>query len=173
MSLLPVIDDFSPYSQIVNQVSIIDTINGQIIPNTQEDIVYDPKSISIFDLISILKNLYDRQGDKYVVYNKSFENTRNMEIASWTQSHSSDEIFAEELYNKLAIKPDDVMNFANYINNRTIDLYELFSRPSKKRILMTEKSIKIYILQLMKLNLIVKLLASIVQVWSLAKRTIL
>ncbi len=24
------------------------------------------------------------------------------------------------------------MNFANYINNRTIDLYELFSRPSKK-----------------------------------------
>nr|WP_318031711.1 DUF2779 domain-containing protein [Mycoplasmopsis bovis] len=60
MSLLPVIDDFSPYSQIVNQVSIIDTINGQIIPNTQEDIVYDPKSISIFDLISILKNLYNR-----------------------------------------------------------------------------------------------------------------
>lgn len=132
MSLLPVIDDFSPYSQIVNQVSIIDTINGQIISSTQGDIVYDPKNISIFDLISILKNLYDRQGDKYVVYNKSFENTRNMEIASWAQSHSSDEIFAEELYNKLAIKPDDVMNFANYINNRTIDLYELFSRPSKK-----------------------------------------
>nr|WP_307916558.1 hypothetical protein [Mycoplasmopsis bovis] len=60
MSLLPVIDDFSPYSQIVNQVSIIDTINGQIIPSTQADIVYDPKNISIFDLISILKNLYDR-----------------------------------------------------------------------------------------------------------------
>lgn len=132
MSLLPVIDDFSPYSQIVNQVSIIDTINGKIITNTQEDIVYDPKNISIFNLISILKNLYDRQGDKYIVYNKGFENTRNMEIATWAQNHNFDESFIKELNEKLSIKPDDVMTFANYINSRTIDLYELFSRPSKK-----------------------------------------
>ncbi|WP_233755474.1 DUF2779 domain-containing protein [Mycoplasmopsis agalactiae] len=147
MSLLPVIDDFSPYSQIVNQVSIIDTINGKIITNTQEDIVYDPKNISIFNLISILKNLYDRQGDKYIVYNKGFENTRNMEIATWAQNHNFDESFIKELNEKLSIKPDDVMTFANYINSRTIDLYELFSRPSKKWNLMMAKFTKIFILQ--------------------------
>ncbi|WP_232955606.1 hypothetical protein [Mycoplasmopsis bovis] len=65
------------------------------------------------------------------------------------------------------------MNFANYINNRTIDLYELFSRPSKKMNFDDGKIYQNIHIAVDELNLIVKLLASIVQVWSLAKRTIL
>ncbi|MBZ4204201.1 DUF2779 domain-containing protein [Mycoplasma tauri] len=126
MSIIPVFDDFIPYSQVVNQVSIIETINGKIVNNTQEDIVIDPLKIEIFDLIFLLKNLYDRQGNKYVVYNKGFENSRNLEIAEWVMQHQNDDKFVHELKKRFDITPYDVKKFQEYINNNTIDLMELF-----------------------------------------------
>lgn len=132
MNLLPIINNFSPYSQIINQISIINTINNKIIKNTQKNIIYNPKNISIFNLISILKNLYDKQNNKYIIYNKNFKNTRNIKITTWTQNHNSNKSFIKKLNKKLSIKPNNIITFTNYINNKTIDLYKLFSKPNKK-----------------------------------------
>ncbi|WP_406617542.1 DUF2779 domain-containing protein [Mycoplasmopsis adleri] len=129
-SPLPIIDNMRPYRQTINQVSIIETINGEIIQDTQEDIVVDPLYIEVFDLIKILKNLYDRQGKWYIVYNKSFECPRNQEIANLARDCKKYDPnnFEKKLKDKLGISVSDVQKYADYINEHTIDLMDLFSR---------------------------------------------
>ncbi|WP_338822597.1 DUF2779 domain-containing protein [Mycoplasmopsis felifaucium] len=125
-SPLPVFDNFRPYRQVINQVSIIETINGKIVDDSQEDIVVDPKTIQIIDLVKILKKLYDRQANYYIVFNKTFENSRNQEIAKLASENSNNTIFVKSLKTVLNINTIDVQLYANYINDRTIDLMDLF-----------------------------------------------
>lgn len=129
-SPLPIIDNLKPYAQAVNQVSIIETKNGKIIKDSEEDIVIDPQKIDTIDLIMILKNLYDRQGDYYVVYNKAFENSRNKEIAQLAIDNENDENFVNELKSKLGISPKDVKKYSDFIKNKTIDLIDLYKSES-------------------------------------------
>ncbi|WP_029513458.1 UU173 family protein [Mycoplasmopsis primatum] len=126
MSIVPVFDDLSPYTQVVNQISIIETINGKVIEETQEDLVYDPKNINIFNLIEMIKNLYERQGYRYIVFNKSFENSRNIEIAEYAESHAQNTEFVTALKNQFNLSPKDISTYVKYINNHTLDLNELF-----------------------------------------------
>lgn len=71
---------FLPFQQVVSQVSIIVTNNLKEIE--KNNIVIDPKNIVLNDLFEIIKAIY-KPNHFYVVYNKSYENTRLKEILSF------------------------------------------------------------------------------------------
>lgn len=126
-----VIDCTTPYSQIINQVSIVTTINDEIIDKDREDIVIDPLKITFFDIANIIKILYEKKGQKYVVFNKGFENSRNKEIGEIANRLSQfDNEFTKKLQEKLNITLSELHNMINYINTNTIDLAEYFYPPS-------------------------------------------
>jgi hypothetical protein len=70
-----VIDDTTPYTQIVTQVSIIENNESAI------NIVIDPRSITIKDFKNLINQIYHGSNYSYVVYNKSFECSRLKEMA--------------------------------------------------------------------------------------------
>ncbi|MDR0674956.1 MAG: DUF2779 domain-containing protein [Mycoplasmataceae bacterium] len=70
-----VIDDTTPYTQIVTQVSIIKDNLPPI------NIVVDPQNINVNDLKNIIDQIYNGNDCSYIVYNKSFECNRLKEMA--------------------------------------------------------------------------------------------
>lgn len=77
-SIIPLINGVGPNLQIPNQVSVIKTVNGKRIWNT--NIVVDTKNIKLINLVELIENIYDKNSNAYVVFNKTYENTRNKEI---------------------------------------------------------------------------------------------
>lgn len=80
-----------PYQQFVFQVSIIKTIEDEIIE--KQNIVIDPKSLCINDFKTIVDVIYDKEFDKYIVYNKDYEHTKLKEILNdifWYQLNEQD-----------------------------------------------------------------------------------
>jgi hypothetical protein len=70
-----VIDDTTPYTQIVTQVSIIKDQCNSI------NIVVDPQKINVSDFKNMIDQIYHGDNYSYVVYNKSFECNRLNEMA--------------------------------------------------------------------------------------------
>lgn len=108
---LPLQDQFNinPYTQIVNQISIIKDIKGSGIKHC-ENIVFDPLELNIEHFKKIIDLIYDDNSDQnaYVVYNKSFENSRLKEMAK---------MINEQAY---YLKVIDIIN-------NTIDLADFFN----------------------------------------------
>ncbi|MGL5357586.1 MAG: UU173 family protein [Metamycoplasmataceae bacterium] len=71
----PIMLNTKPYQQLINQVSVIKTDNEKMI-NECENIVIDPKGISIEDFYKIIDAIYDPEASFYVVYNKSYEHSK-------------------------------------------------------------------------------------------------
>ena len=101
-----------PYQQLVFQVSVIQTRNDEII-NTN-NLVIDPKTISVNDFKKIVDVIYDPDATKYVVYNQSYENTRLKEMK---------EIFLYQLNDEERLIYNQKIN---HIIDNTFDLLELF-----------------------------------------------
>ncbi|MGX9358558.1 DUF2779 domain-containing protein [Mycoplasma sp. 128] len=74
----PIFDYALPYRQIVFQVSVIKTINNQII--SKENVVLDPRNLELSQYLDFIKTIYDPNACAYVVFNKSYENTRLREM---------------------------------------------------------------------------------------------
>lgn len=79
-SILPVLTFTNPHQQLVNQVSIIQTINGN--ETYTKNLVFDTFEFKYQDLVEIIENIYSDKSDYYIVYNKAYENTRNKEIGN-------------------------------------------------------------------------------------------
>lgn len=77
-SIIPLINGVGPNMQVPNQVSVIKTVNGRRVWNT--NIVIDTKKIKLINLVELIENIYDENSNAYVVFNKTYENTRNKEI---------------------------------------------------------------------------------------------
>jgi hypothetical protein len=107
-----VLDDTTPYTQVVTQVSIIEN-NGPAI-----NLVIDPQTIRIDDLKKIIDQIYRGDNYSYVVYNKSFECNRLKEMAA---------LISENEYTRKV----------ETINKNIFDLADFFT-PSKDLITIRE-----------------------------------
>ena len=105
------LDHFMPYQQLVFQCSIIRTAKGKI--QKIKNIVLDPKELNVNDYFDIIKSIYSNRVSSYVVYNKSYENTRLDEMIRALS-------FAR--HNKI----DDAINMVDFIKSKTIDLADFF-----------------------------------------------
>lgn len=105
------LDNFMPYQQIVFQCSIIRTKYGEL--SKTKNIVLDPKNIDVNDYFEIIKAIYAHKATAYVVYNKSYENTRLDEMIRALS-------FARNKFT------DDAISMVNFIKERTIDLADFF-----------------------------------------------
>jgi hypothetical protein len=81
-----VVDDTTPYTQVVTQVSVIKD-DGQGIGDSN-NIVLDPQSINTNDFKKIIDAIYSGDQYSYIVYNKSFECTRLNEMAAYINESS-------------------------------------------------------------------------------------
>ncbi|MBN4083522.1 DUF2779 domain-containing protein [Mycoplasma sp. CSL10137] len=123
--LYPPLNNIGPYNQIVNQVSIIITKNGNEID--KKNIVCDTKNLKLIDLVKMIDQIHSDDYDYYVVYNKSYENTRNREIKKLVEKafKDNDVDFINE-FNKIYKEKSEFDNKINKINNNTIDLLDCF-----------------------------------------------
>ena len=86
------------YNQIAFQVCTI-------VDDNVEHYVMDPANITKQDIISIVKTVYADKADRYIVYNKAYENTRLKEFAA---------------------QVPEVKEMVDWIIENTVDLYNLF-----------------------------------------------
>ncbi|MCT4469878.1 DUF2779 domain-containing protein [Mycoplasma sp. HS2188] len=77
-SIITIFDGLKSWSQIPHQVSVIVSQNGKTI--FEKDTLKDPKSVNLIDLVDVIKDVYQDKADIYVVFNKGYENSRNLEI---------------------------------------------------------------------------------------------
>lgn len=79
---LSVMENTEPYQQIVNQISIIKNIDNCGIDECK-NLVFDPLKLSLKMFKTIIDLIYvdPQKNAKYIVYNKTFENTRLKEMA--------------------------------------------------------------------------------------------
>ncbi|WP_029906543.1 UU173 family protein [Mycoplasmopsis opalescens] len=83
-TLIPIFEGIKPYLQVTPQVSIIKTINGKIIE--KENIIKDPLNIQLIDIIDVVLSVYDPKASFYVVFNQSYENSRNRELLNYIRA---------------------------------------------------------------------------------------
>lgn len=105
------VDYISPYSQVVFQVSVIET--NENIETCKENLVIDPLTLSLDDFPLIIKSVYSNGADAYVVYNKGYENARIKEMVEVLE-HDNHPLASEsrKMYEEIVEK--------------TVDLYDLF-----------------------------------------------
>ncbi|WP_225587798.1 UU173 family protein [Mycoplasmopsis synoviae] len=128
-SILPVLTFTNPHQQLVNQVSIIQTINGN--ETYTKNLVFDTFEFKYQDLVEIIENIYSDKSDYYIVYNKAYENTRNKEIGNLvTKVLASNSEEFDEFKLWFNQKYSDVSEFLKkieHINSNTIDLADFFT----------------------------------------------
>ncbi|TDV22852.1 uncharacterized protein DUF2779 [Mycoplasmopsis mustelae] len=130
--LYPPLDGIAPYNQVVNQVSVIITQNGVEI--SCENIVLDTKDLTIKGLVEVIEAIYANKCDSYVVYNKTYENTRNKEIAKLVENtYKKDPDFRAWLDQKYNNLNDFIIKIV-WINNNTIDLADCFSAKNRQNV---------------------------------------
>ncbi|VEU58293.1 UU173 family protein [Mycoplasmopsis gallinacea] len=126
-NVFPILDQSASYGQIVNQVSVIETVNG--IEKKIENVVVDTKNITLKDLVMLIQTIYSNKADYYVVFNKTYENTRNKEIKELVRRAFKDNKDLEFInwFNSQYIDVSEFASHVDYINNNTIDLADCFS----------------------------------------------
>ncbi|QSF13772.1 UU173 family protein [Mycoplasma sp. Mirounga ES2805-ORL] len=130
-SLIPIIDNCRPYQQLTNQVSIIETINGEIIKKNGQisnNIVKDPLNLSLVDLVDNIMNVYSNKADMYVVYSKAYENSRNMDVLKMVEQAYEKDLELQDYFKSNNLKGiTDFQIIVSHINNNTFDLRDFFS----------------------------------------------
>lgn len=127
----PILDDTKHYQQLTHQVSIIETYNGKIV--NSKDIVKDPAHLRLIDLVDNIIDVYSNGANYYVVYNQSYENSRNKELLKLViqRLQAQDQEFISE-FNKRNLDLNRFKEMINHINNNTIDLNFWFKPVSEK-----------------------------------------
>ena len=111
-----------PYQQLIFQVSVIKTVEDKI--TDINNIVIDPKNIKYTDFFGIIDAIYAEEADAYVVYNKSYENSKLLSMI---------EIFYKQnliLENSIEWKLYE--SKVKSIIEKTVDLLDLFKLTSLK-----------------------------------------
>lgn len=111
-------DNTLPFSQIITQCSVIKTSNKNFKNLNCNNLVIDPKKISVDWFKNVVDSIYNGYDCSYVVYNKNFERSR-----------------LEEL--KVYINDNSYTNKINIINNNLYDLADFFT-PSKNNFLLKQ-----------------------------------
>ncbi len=111
-------DNTLPFSQIITQCSIIKSSNDDIKNWHCDNLVIDPRKISLEWFKLIVDSIYNGSNCSYIVYNKNFERSRLEEM-------------------KLYINEIDYIKKINIINNNLYDLADFFT-PSKNNIILEE-----------------------------------
>ena len=114
------LNGYGPYDQVIFQASIIKT-NGYVEIDQVKNIIFDPKNISHENFFEIVKNIYSKDVDCYVVYNKSYEISKIEKML---------EILKLENYQKVF----EFEKMVNHIKSKTVDLMDLFKIISKNKI---------------------------------------
>ncbi|UUD35836.1 DUF2779 domain-containing protein [Mycoplasmopsis citelli] len=124
--LFPIINTSRSYEQIVSQVSVIETINGKEVDKI--NYVVDTKNIQLEDLVVLIDSIYANKADLFIVYNKTYENTRNNEIYNLVEKEVLEnpnspfcKWFEEQNLDLFTFK-----EMITHINLNTIDLYDCF-----------------------------------------------
>ncbi|WP_416738761.1 UU173 family protein [Mycoplasma sp. 005V] len=139
MNLYPIIDNVPSYNQVINQVSIILTQNGNEIH--KENIVIDTLGLKLIEIVKMIKAIYCDGADAYVVYNKSYENTRNKEVLALVRKQilhgdgSETNLSFVTEFNQ--IFPNGLKDFEHivfHINTNTIDLADCFNRYASEKL---------------------------------------
>ncbi|MDE6473174.1 MAG: DUF2779 domain-containing protein [Ureaplasma sp.] len=128
-SALRVIDNTYAFTQIVTQCSIIKTIDSQNYISECNNLMIDPKDIKIEWFKQIIDDLYEGSDCSYIVYNKSFENSRLKEM----KEYINDEEYSE----KINIIIENVYDLADFftLNKNYILIKELGGFYSIKKVL--------------------------------------
>ncbi|WP_027333055.1 UU173 family protein [Mycoplasmopsis gallinarum] len=132
-SIVPMLDNAKPYQQFTNQVSIIETVNGEIIlKNNQicQNLLKDPLSLTLIDLVDILINVYANKADYYVVFNKTYENSRNNELCELVKTKylNNDLEFIKQMEQIGINEFTTFESMVNHINNNTLDLRDFLTK---------------------------------------------
>ncbi|KUH47301.1 UU173 family protein [Mycoplasmopsis meleagridis] len=132
-SITPIIDYVNSYYQIPFQVSIVETVNGEIVPknnNISLNIVKDTANISLIDVVDNIISVYSNKADFYIVYNKGYENTRNKEIAIIVKKSFEDNKveFIKEMKKRNLNQFSDFENIVEHINSHTLDLRDFLAQ---------------------------------------------
>ncbi|MDK2819773.1 MAG: DUF2779 domain-containing protein [Mycoplasmataceae bacterium] len=119
----PLMEYTFPYQQLIFQVSVIKTVEDKIIDIN--NVVIDPKFIEYSDFFKIIDAIYVEDADAYVVYNKSYENSKLKSMADIFFKHEllkRDPGFSRKIkiYN---LKIESIIS-------KTVDLLDLFKLSS-------------------------------------------
>ncbi|WP_373439209.1 UU173 family protein [Metamycoplasma equirhinis] len=116
----PIIDYNPAYNQLISQTSIIKTINNEIIEKETNDFVYDPLNYNYKTLVKIVNDLYDKNAEHYVVFNKSYEKSRLIEIKEMLENYCEDGSIDKLTYELQSQK-------INEVNSKMIDIADFFN----------------------------------------------
>ncbi|WP_027120608.1 UU173 family protein [Mycoplasmopsis lipofaciens] len=127
-SLIPLFDGNEPYLQVTNQVSLLETINGEI--TNKIDIVKDPKNIKLIDIVDNIITVYSNKADKYIVYNKSYENSKNKDIVNYVKKYyqKNNIDFILEMKKRNINSVNEFAKIVEHINKNTLDLLDFLKR---------------------------------------------
>ncbi|QGZ97434.1 DUF2779 domain-containing protein [Mycoplasma sp. NEAQ87857] len=109
--LYPILEGWIPYGQVTNQVSIIVTQNG--VEERCLNIVKDTKNLTLMDICEMIDEIYADKADYYVVYNKTYENSRNEDVKQGVIKYMNQQNPSNE-----------VKRFQEWFNNRYESIYE-------------------------------------------------
>lgn len=113
-------DYIEPYQQIVFQVSIIETNQGDIV--YKNNYVYDPQELNYKNFIEIINNIYANKVNKYVVFNKTYENSRLKEMIEIIKIYDFN--LAIEMNKKVQYIIDHTIDLAVYFTANSINKLE-------------------------------------------------
>ncbi|CAT04991.1 Domain of uncharacterised function(DUF2779) [Mesomycoplasma conjunctivae] len=123
----PAIDYTSPYQQLVFQVSIITTLNGEIIEQDfdKTNLVFDPINYNWKNCFQIIDSIYSEDADWYIVFNKSYEESKLKEMLKIIEKTIKADFNPDglEINNKIKAYQDKV----NKIISKIIDLKDPFA----------------------------------------------
>lgn len=106
----PAVDHTKAFQQIVFQLSKIET-NSNVEELQKQNLIWDPTNIGPKEMYEIIYHVYSNKADKYIVYNKGYENSRLREMVLLLQG--------TEYY-------DEATEMFAHIDDNTLDLWELF-----------------------------------------------
>lgn len=143
-----------PYQQLIFQLSLIVTDRERIIEVNND--VYDPKKISVDCFKNIIDSIWREDIDHYVVYNKSYEHSKLIDMVNLIKRDNISEKNITEEYSRkvddIILKTIDLNDFFKITSNKVavppIFLHELLGFSSIKRIekLITKKDLDLEVM---------------------------
>ncbi|MGL6125409.1 MAG: DUF2779 domain-containing protein [Metamycoplasmataceae bacterium] len=115
----PIMEFTLPYQQLVFQVSVIKTKMDKI--TSVSNVVIDPKDIEYFHFFEIIDAIYDESANSYVVFNKTYENSK---LLSMSEIFYKQKLFKQDA--SFTKKVEEYDKKIETIISKTIDLLDLF-----------------------------------------------
>ncbi|MGL5590985.1 MAG: DUF2779 domain-containing protein [Metamycoplasmataceae bacterium] len=119
----PIMEYTLPYQQLVFQVSVIKTKYDEIM--NIKNLIIDPKEINYAHIFEIIDSIFDENADAFVVYNKSYENSKLNDMIKILKEHE----FIKQDDNFSLLVKKYILKIQIIIGS-TVDLWELFKTTS-------------------------------------------